>query len=271
VRVATDVIDRDSTRRPVAAPPQWLTWAEGRAVPEFWAFLAASPLLRIAGRGDRHPVLVLPGFTAGDASTRPLRAVLRSQGYWVHGWDLGRNIGPTNRIIRGIDQRLVELHARHGRTVSIIGWSLGGIYARALARQHPDMVRQVITLGSPFRIAPGDRSAASALFDRLTPAFSQEFLDRALTESESTPLPVPSTAIYSKGDGIVRWHTCIDVVDDRHENIEVRGSHSGLGWNPAALGAITDRLARREGNWKPFRPLPWYRPYYPTPEDWHPR
>jgi pimeloyl-ACP methyl ester carboxylesterase len=257
-------------RAPIEAPPRWLTWMESRAFYEFGAFVAASPLLRIAGRGDRHPVLVLPGFTAGDSSTAPLRAILRSQGYWVHGWDQGRNIGPTDRILTGIDDRLMELFDRHGRTVSIIGWSLGGIYARGLARAHPEMVRQVITLGSPFRIAPGDRSAASALFDSLTPRYSQEFLDRALTEAESTPLPVPATAIYTRGDGIVRWHTCIDVVDATHENIEVRGSHSGLGWNPAAVIAISDRLRRREGAWRPFRPLPGWGHVYPKPESYRP-
>jgi pimeloyl-ACP methyl ester carboxylesterase len=244
---------------------------ESRAVYEFGAFVAASPFLRLAGRGDRHPVLVLPGFTAGDSSTAPLRAVLRSQGYWVHGWDQGRNIGPTNRILQGIDDRLSELVDRHGRTVSIIGWSLGGIYARGLARAHPEMVRQVITLGSPFRIGPGDRSAASTLFDSLTPMYSQTFLERALTEWEATALPVPSTAIYTKGDGIVRWHTCIDVADELHENIEVRGSHSGLGWNPAAIMAISDRLARREGRWRPFTVLPWMRAWYPPAETFRPR
>lgn len=254
--------------RPVAAPPVWLTALEHRALYEFWAFLAASPLLRLAGRGDRHPVLVIPGFTAADGSTRPLRAVLRSQGYWVHGWDLGRNHGPTERIVNGIEQRLAELHDRHGRTVSLIGWSLGGIYARHLARVNPGAVRQVITLGSPFRMRPGDRSAASALFERLSPAFSTRFLEYALTEAETAPLPVPSTAIYTRGDGVVRWHTCIDVVDDWHENIEVRGSHSGLGWNPAVVLAVTDRLARREGHWRPFRPLPLVAHLYPRPVSW---
>jgi pimeloyl-ACP methyl ester carboxylesterase len=257
----------DTAPQAVQAPPRWLTALEHRAVYEFGAFVAASPFLRLAGRGDRHPVLVLPGFTAGDRSTVPLRNVLRSQGYWVHGWELGRNIGPTQRIVEGMQARLLDLHERHGRSVSVVGWSLGGIYARHLARMHPDAVRQVITLGSPFRIAPGDRSAASALFDRLSPAFSQEFLARALSDVEAKPLPVPATAIYSKGDGVVRWHRCIDVVDDLHENIEVRGSHSGLGWNPAAVIAISDRLARREGDWKPFRPNLAVRHLFPVAED----
>ena len=131
---------------------------ESRAMFEMGAFLAASPLLRIIGRGDRHPVLVLPGFTADDRSTVPLRWFLRSQGYWTHGWHLGSNYGPTRRIIQGLDERILEIYERHERKVTVIGWSLGGIYARMLARRQPDSVRQVITLGSPFRMVEGDHS-----------------------------------------------------------------------------------------------------------------
>ncbi len=151
------------------APSPILRLMESRALFEFGAIAAASPLLRVIGRGDNHPVLILPGFLAGDSSTAPLRSILQSQGYWVHGWRLGRNLGPTQDVVDGLIDRLQDLHDRHQRPVSLIGWSLGGIYARRLARKWPDMVRQVITLGSPFRITPEDRSAASALFDRLQP------------------------------------------------------------------------------------------------------
>src|SRR6516164_9814012 len=110
------------------------------------AFLASSPLLRVLGHGDGHPVLVLPPFTSDDASTQPLRWVLRSQGYWVHGWRLGWNLGPMAETVDGMHARLQALVDHHGRTVTLIGHSLGGIYARELARRHPDAVRQVITL-----------------------------------------------------------------------------------------------------------------------------
>ena len=254
-----------SVRRVITAPDPLLQLAESRAFFEMGAFLAASPLLRAMGRGDRHPVLVLPGFTAGDRSTAPLRLVLRSQGYWTHGWRLGANVGPTARIITGLQARLEELWERHERPVSIVGWSLGGIYARELARVRPDRVRQVITLGSPFRMVDGDRSAASVLADRLAASFSDEWTALAVSEDQRPPLRVPSTAIYTRTDGVVRWHMCIDEVSDRHENIEVRGSHSGLGFNPAVVVAVSDRLAQREGTWRPFRPPPTMRALFPKP------
>jgi pimeloyl-ACP methyl ester carboxylesterase len=260
-----------SERRFVASPPAWLTLAEQRALFEFSAFLAASPLLRAIGRGDRHPVLVLPGFTAGDGSTAPLRWTLRSQGYWVHGWSLGRNLGPTQHVVDGLDARLGYVFARHRRPVSVVGWSLGGIYARELARRHPHMVRQVITLGSPFQLKVGDRSRAHLLWDRLAGGFSDDFVELAMVPEDARPaLEVPATAIYSRGDGVVKWYTCLERPGELRENIEVRGSHAGLGWNPAVLYAISDRLAQREGTWKPFRAPPLMGHHYPKPVAYRP-
>jgi pimeloyl-ACP methyl ester carboxylesterase len=253
---------------PIDAPSRWLRISESRAVLEFAAFVAALPALRMVGRGDRHPVLVLPGFTATDKSTAPLRRVLRAQGYWVHGWGLGTNLGPTDRVLDGLHDRLLELHERHQRPVTLVGWSLGGNYARELARSNPEAVRQVITLGSPFRITPSDRSAASPLFEQLQGGFSARVKALFTGEHTKAPITVPTTAIYSRSDGVVRWHLCIDVESDRHENIEVRGSHSGLGWNPAVIYAVSDRLSQLEGTWRRFRaPLP-IRHLYPRPASW---
>jgi pimeloyl-ACP methyl ester carboxylesterase len=237
---------------------------ESRAVFELGAIAAAAPWLRLIGRGDRHPVLVLPGFLADDPSTVPLRSILRGQGYWVHGWQLGRNLGPTPDVVAGLAERLVALHDRHGAPVSVIGWSLGGIYARRLAREHPDLVRQVITLGSPFRITPDQRSAVSALYDRLSTRhvpMDDEF------EVMSEPLTVPTTAIYTRTDGVVRWWQCIESVGPERENIEVRGSHSGLGFNPAVIVAISDRLAQRPDRWRPFRAPLGTGHWFPHPAD----
>jgi pimeloyl-ACP methyl ester carboxylesterase len=237
---------------------------------EYGAFVAASPILRYLGRGDRHPVLVLPGFTASDRTTRPLRSVLRGQGYWAHGWRLGANMGPHPQLVEGMRRRLDELHSRHGVKVSLIGLSLGGIYARELARDHPDSVRQVIMLGSPFRFREGDRGFASPLYDRLGPR-SEAFPGRAQLEENRPPLPVPATAIYSRSDGIVRWHACIEAEGPLRENIEVRGTHGGLGYNPAVVIAVANRLAQPEGKWAPFRP-PWGTAHlFPAPAVWHAR
>ena len=151
------------------APSPVLTALEGRALGELGALQLAAPLLRRLPKGDGHPVLVLPGFTAGDPSTAPIRSILRRLGYRTYGWHLGRNLGPTPEVIDGLFERLSAAFERDGRPVSLIGWSLGGIYARELARASSDRVRQVITLGSPFRMDSDGRSAVSGLYERLAP------------------------------------------------------------------------------------------------------
>ena len=248
-------------------PVSWLRLLESRAVFELGAVAAASPWLRLIGRGDDHPVLVLPGFLTGDSSTTPLRSILRSQGYWVHGWKLGRNLGPTPEVVEGIVDRLHELHDHHGAPVSLVGWSLGGIYARRLARAFPELVRQVITLGSPFRITPDQRSAVSGLFERLQDRHIAS-IDEVLSVPDTTPLGVPTTAIYTRTDGVVRWWQCIESIGAGRENIEVRGSHTGLGFNPAVIFAVSDRLAQRPGEWRPFRPPVGLGHLYPHPADY---
>lgn len=249
-----------------SAPKPWLRVLESRALFELGAAAASFPLLRLVGRGDHHPVLVLPGFMAGDRSTAPLRNALRSQGYWTHGWRLGRNLGPTTHVVEGMLERLSAISERHGRPVSIIGWSLGGIYARRLAISAPEMVRQVITLGSPFRFEDGDQSSVSGLFDRLKPRHAAH-LETLLPSAVDIPGSVPATAIYTRTDGVVRWFQCIEKVGPERENIEVRGSHSGLGFNPAVLFAVSDRLAQSENDWRPFYAPSLVRHLFPRPAD----
>src|SRR5215831_17014221 len=135
----------------IPPPNPGLLLLEGRALLELAALLPAYPFLRRAPAGDGHPVLVLPGFMASDFSTRALRRFLRDKGYRTHGWKLGRNLGPNQATIAAMVGRLRDLEQRYDRRVSLIGWSLGGIYARELARAMPELVRQVITLASPFR------------------------------------------------------------------------------------------------------------------------
>lgn len=236
---------------------------------EATAFLAMRPLLRTLGRGDQHPVLILPGFGASDRSTVLLRWALRGQGYWVHAWGLGRNIGPTARAVDGMRARLAELHERHGRTVTLIGQSLGGIYARALARESPDAVRQVITLGSPYRMVEGDRSAAQGLWEQLQHLHDGNIQLMNVREQDRPPLLVPATSFYSRTDGVAPWQTCIDKVGEHAENIEVHGSHLGMAVNPAIVMAVLDRLGQPEGDWRPFAAPTWARSWYPRPANWH--
>jgi pimeloyl-ACP methyl ester carboxylesterase len=164
-----------------------------------------------------------------------------------------------------------HLTDQHGRPVSLVGWSLGGIFARDIARRMPDSVRQVITLGSPFRLARNSQSRATKVFDR----FSHLHVERRSLplESESIPLTMPATSIYSHFDGIVHWQTCLNTPGDRCENIAVMASHLGLGHHPASLWAVADRLAQPEGDWKPFKAPLFLRPAFPkpaAPADEHP-
>lgn len=257
-----------TNRRQLRPPSMSIQFLEQRVLFEVGALAAAAPWLRAVGRGDRHPVLVLPGFMGDDASTVALRSFIRSWGYWAHGWGLGSNVGPTRQVLDGIGARLDAVHGRHGRPVSLVGWSAGGVFARYLARAHPEQVRQVITLGSPLQMHEGDRSAASVIVDVLQTRFDPDF--GGSEEYLLGPLPVPATSIYSRTDGVVRWQVCLDVADDRHENVEVRGSHVGLGFNPSALYVVGDRLAQAEGLWRPFEAPAALRPLYPTPSSWEP-
>jgi pimeloyl-ACP methyl ester carboxylesterase len=231
-------------------PGLGLLLAEMRGIFEFNASLLMSPFLMRAPKGDGHPVLTLPGFLASDLSMAPMRRYLREIGYDTHAWNMGRNIGGLARIRAALRDRLAEIHDSTGRKVSIVGWSLGGVYARDLALQAPDMVRYVVTLGSPFA---NDVRATNAT--RLYEALSGETVDDnpELRAAISGDLPVPATSIYSRADGVVNWQTCLLRPSDTSENIEVYlASHVGLGVNPAALWAVADRLAQAEGEFRQF-------------------
>lgn len=237
-----------TTTDPSAPPSRALLLLELRAIWELGAFFSMAPLLRLVPRGDGHPVLVLPGLAASDVSTQPLRAFLKDRGYRTHGWKLGANLGPRPGAEAQMQARLAELAERHQRKVSLIGWSLGGIFAREMARRAPEQVRSVITLGSPFAGEP-KASNAWQLYERASGCQVEDWPQR---ERMRTPPPVPSTAVFSRSDGIVAWQGCMEQEGAATENIEVEGSHSGLGHNPTVLYAIADRLAQPEGSWRPF-------------------
>jgi pimeloyl-ACP methyl ester carboxylesterase len=244
-----------------APPSQLLLALELRAFWELQVFFATYPLLRRAPRGDGHPVLVLPGLAASDTSTRPLRTYLRAQGYAAHGWKQGANRGPRLGVEAGIDARIADLFRRHGRKVSLVGWSLGGVFAREAARRSLDIVRQVITLGSRFASEP-KATNAWRLYEHLSERRVDEWPDR---EAMKLPPPVPSTAIYSRTDGVVAWQGCLEQDGAQTQNVEVAGSHCGLGHNPAVLYAIADRLALPEDEWCPFDRSGLFSLIYPDP------
>ncbi len=235
-------------------PSRLLMLAEpGRAIGELASFYALRPLMGALPRGDGHGVLVLPGFMASDTSTRPLRSLLSDLGYDAVGWQLGRNVRVDNARIDAMMNCVDELFDRTGRPISIVGWSLGGVFARELAKLAPEKVRLVISLGSPITDDRGHTNARR-LFEYLNgeePEPMQGDNFRSLGEAP----PVPTTSILTRTDGIVHWRGSVQCGEREDcENIEVVASHCGLGVNPAVVYAVADRLAQAEGAWKPFRP-----------------
>lgn len=208
--------------------------------------------------GDGHPVVVYPGLGAGALTTSHLRTYLRGCGFEVHDWGGGVNTGPEgvfDNWLAPLHERVRELHSRDGRKVSLVGWSLGGIYARELARRNPACVRQVITLGTPFAaLAQGNH--AGAIFKVLNRARAQ--LQPGIEARLRQTPPVPTTSIYSKTDGIVSWKGCIEKRTAVSESVEVDASHLGMVTHPQVLRIVADRLAQPEGEWRPLgkRELP---------------
>lgn len=244
-------------------PSRTLMFLEARAINEFGAFLGALPLLSLTAKGDGHPVLVLPGLVTSDTSTRPLRAFLKSRGYAVSGWGLGRNFGLRDGIQEAMVDLLKELNDTHGRKVSLVGWSLGGLYARQLAKMMPERVRSVITLGSPFAGSP-KATNAWRVYEAVSGQRAEHSNPTFGGDMAKTP-PVPTTAIFSRSDGICAWQGCMEKPGAQVENIEVQGSHCGMGHHPAVVYAVADRLAQPEGQWAPFDRGGWRSIVYPDP------
>lgn len=212
------------------------------------------PLLMLqAPDADGHQVLVIPGFLASDRSTAVLRRFIDRLGYQALPWELGRNNGGQaqhERLISNFEQ----LVARSNRPVTIVGQSLGGVYARELARLQPEAVRMVVTLGSPFGSFHSNHSHPflTRIFKRMAGVTPEQAREQRLTVDPKIAPPVPCTAIYSKSDGVVPWQTCIEYVGRHNENVEVLSSHIGMGFHPHVLHVIADRLGQDKSNWKPF-------------------
>ena len=239
----------------VPAPNLLLTFAEGyRAMWEAASLVSTGPLLNALPRGDGHPVMVLPGFMASDQSTGLLRRWLGRLDYPAHPWTFGRNLGPRGDLLERMLRRVHELADAYGQPISLIGQSLGGIYARELARNAPDVVRQVITLGSPFGALEGGgtNGGVSRLFESSTGKTRAEMAAENMFSDMLTPPPVPCTAIFSKTDGIAHWKVCIEQDAPHVDNVEIYGSHCGMGFNPVVIWIIADRLAQAADDWARF-------------------
>jgi len=214
---------------------------EGLSGLEFARLMAASPALALQTRGNGEPVIVLPGLGASNTSTIPLRGYLTWLGYEVQGWTLGRNTGNVRQLLPQVVDQVRQVHLQSGSPVNIIGWGLGGVIAREVAREHPASVRQVVTMGSPV--------VGGAKYTSMGGAFEKRGVDLDVMEAivaarERTPITIPLTSIYSKNDGIVGWQASIDRHNAQVDHIEVRTTHLGLGICPEVFKIIARKLAQ---------------------------
>jgi len=251
-----------ATRHPHTGRPKVVHSAlEWRALLELAALPWSMPALATAPRGDGHPVLLLPGFMGSEATLIGLEMFLRNRGYAVETWGLGRNVGFHARHATALEQKIRHLHHKTGRKVSLVGWSLGGVFAIYGAHQVPECVRCVVTLGSPVSVDPEGSASppfVKAMYrliaHRSGPAV-HTFQPRARKLRERSTLTMPLSCLYSLGDGVVPpQEATVEGDPALHENIRVPGSHIGLGFNAVVLWIVADRLAQPEGDWRRFEP-----------------
>jgi pimeloyl-ACP methyl ester carboxylesterase len=199
-----------------------------------WFFMLMYPYKQ---KGNQQPVLVIPGLLGSDLSTAMLRRFLNKLGYISYPWDLGFNLGHIQDLEK-LNEKLKFLFEKHQQKVVLIGWSLGGVYVREMAKENPAMVKQVVTLGSPFADLEAPNHARW-VFEFLN---GKDAIDQSRLATIPNPAPVPTTAFYSKQDGIVPWEACMEVEDDTHKNMEVQSSHIGLCRNASVLKVLVGIL-----------------------------
>ncbi len=231
----------------------WLLSEPSRALVELGLSFSYNSLKSTEKTGDGHPVMVVPGFMSSERSTGVLRKFIAKLGYDVYDWGLGRNVGKVE-YLELLLERIDEIYAKTGKPISLIGWSLGGVFARQAAKERPEIIQQIITLGSPFA-GLTEPNNAEWMYRLMNGGKRVKHVNSSFLENLPIPAPVPTTAIYSKEDGIVNWEICMEKEEDNfHQNIQVRGSHIGLGVNASVFSIIADRLALKKSNWKKIMP-----------------
>ena len=239
---AKNDIDDLRSAPPEAGPSPSRALGELCATSDLLRLFPKLPALANQPRGSGEPVTVLPGFAASDRSTAPLRTYLRYLGYRAEGWKLGTNRGDVPALIPQVVELVSRRAQAEGHPIRLVGWSLGGYLAREAARDVPEHVAQVITLGSPIVGGPRFTTTASFYKKRGT---DFEAIDRAIQEREQAPIRVPISVIYSKSDGVVEWRACIDRTSPDVEHFRVTSTHIGLGVAPEVLSIVASELASR--------------------------
>ena len=240
----TDSAKRESSPLPggppSAPPPRALLIAEIRGLLEPLRLVLRAPQLAKGPRGSGQPVLVLPGFGTSDRATWPIRRYLAFLGYDVRGWGLGRNHGNVGRLLPKVVDLMEAWAETAGEPLRVVGWSLGGYIGREAARERPELIRQVVTLGSPVVGGPKYTASAPAYRRR---GYDVDAIEALVAERDSKPLDVPVVAIYSRNDGVVAWEACIDRVNPLTRHVEIRARHLSMGFSPESLTILADSLA----------------------------
>ena len=227
---------------PVCQPPtKLLTALEARAPLDWLSVLLYSPHLIFARRGNGAPVMLVPGYMTSELSMRPLKLFLNKIGHNAHDWELGRNRGNVRQDVERVSLILSELYEHYEQPVSLVGWSLGGVISRELARLHPEKVKQVITMGTP--ISGGPKYTFFGNNFKRNDNLDIDQIEREIHERNLLGITQPITSIYSKSDGIVGWKASLDRYNPQADNIEVFSSHLGLGINGKVWRIIADKLA----------------------------
>lgn len=229
-------------------PPSWRAGLGELATPLELARLALRwPTLAADRTGGGSTVLLVPGFGAAEGSLFALHRYLERRDFQAVPWGLGRNHGDVPRLMPLLAERVRTLARERGQPLALVGWSLGGYLAREAARDAPDAVRHVVTIGSP--IIGGPKYTTVAPYYRRKGVDVDE-IERAVAERYRVPLRVPVTAIYSRRDGVVAWRACIDEWSPEVEHLQVDTTHVGLGFSPEVLEIVADRLqpVRRKGS-----------------------
>ena len=232
--------DTVSLGRPSGPPTTRTALGEVRAALDAARLVGALPRLAGAPRGDGHLVIDIPGWKAPEISGAPLRQYLRRLGYDARGWGFGTNTGSVRHDIERLAAQVVELVEEKGAPASLVGWSLGGVIAREVARLHPEAVGRVITYGTPV---------GGPTYTTVARAYGRGADDGGHRESrrldESNPIRVPLTVLFSRQDGIVAWQACIDHATPDAEHIEIFSTHLGMGFDPDVWSIVAARLADR--------------------------
>ena len=243
----------------VGAPHALTSLLEGRGLLEMALLPVSLPLLMEAPTGDGHPVLLVPGFMASESSLIALKLFLQNKGYEVHTWGLGRNMGFRSKHANALPQKIRYLHHITGKKVSLVGWSLGGVFSMYGAQNALECVRSIITLGSPVSVettgsqSPNLVKALYRMVSHRLGASAHMMQPRAKVMRERRRLAIPTSCLYSLSDGVVPpQEATIDGDPAMHENIQVPGSHIGLGFNGIVLAIVAERLAQPDNEWMPF-------------------